>query len=100
LNARPIVHQKDHRTKAPIFITVLAYYGVHVIRRKLKTRGIDDSWGTIKRDLNKWQRGDVVLEKTRRKKIVLSVDTKPNEFQRTLVQLMHIPNRGFREKKT
>ena len=47
-----------------------------------------------------WQRGDVVLEKTRRKKIVLSVDAKPSEFQRTLVQLMRIPNKRFREKKT
>ncbi|MCY4562831.1 MAG: hypothetical protein OXC03_11185 [Flavobacteriaceae bacterium] len=64
LKVRPIVYQKDHGIKAPIFIIVLAYYGVHMIRRKLKTRGIDDSWRTIQRELNKWQRGDVVLEKT------------------------------------
>ena len=97
---RTIVHQKGHRIRTPIFISVLTYYGVHVIRRKLKTRGIDDSWGTIQRELNKWQRGDVVLEKTKRKDIVLSTDAKPNEFQRTWVQLMHLPNKRFREKKS
>lgn len=49
LGLRPVYHQKEERTEGHLFITVLAYQAVQVIRRKLKNHGIHDSWATLRR---------------------------------------------------
>lgn len=41
---RPVFHQKEHRSDAHIFITLLAYHLLHSIRACLKQRGIHMSW--------------------------------------------------------
>jgi len=48
LGLRPIYHHRSDRTDGHLFITVLAYQLVHLIRTQLKARGIDDSWGTLR----------------------------------------------------
>ena len=40
LRLRPIWHSKDSRISAHLFIGVLAYHGVHLIRTRLRARGI------------------------------------------------------------
>lgn len=49
LGLRPVYHQKEDRTEGHLFITVLAYQAVQVIRRKLKNHGIHDNWATLRR---------------------------------------------------
>lgn len=44
LGLRPIYHSKEKRTDGHLFITVLAYQFVQLIRSQLKTQDIDDSW--------------------------------------------------------
>ena len=46
LGLRPIFHQKEHRSKGHLFITVLAYQLVQVIRRRLGEQGEHSSWPT------------------------------------------------------
>ena len=48
LGLRPIYHQKQSRVDAHLFITLLAYSVVHTIRYKLKQKGINYSWDTIR----------------------------------------------------
>ena len=48
LGLRPIFHKTDSRVDAHLFITLLAYTIIHTIRYKLKAKGINYSWTTIR----------------------------------------------------
>jgi transposase len=48
LGMRPVYHHKEKRCDGHLFITVLAYQGVQVIRKKLKEKGHDLSWRSFK----------------------------------------------------
>ena len=49
LGLRPIYHQKEDRAEGHLFITVLAYQAVQILRRKLKTHGIHESWVSLRK---------------------------------------------------
>ena len=49
LGLRPVYHQKEDRAEGHLFITVLAYQAVQVLRRKLKRHGINESWTSLRR---------------------------------------------------
>ena len=51
LGLRPVFHQKEGRSDGHLFITVLAYQCVQLLRTQLKKAGIDDSWATIRKTL-------------------------------------------------
>jgi transposase len=51
LGLRPIYHHLDNRTKAHLWISVLAYQCVQFLRRKLKAKGIDARWATLRETL-------------------------------------------------
>ena len=48
LGLRPIWHQGDNQIRAHLFITVLAYHAVHLIRTRLKMAGNDLCWASIR----------------------------------------------------
>jgi hypothetical protein len=48
LGLRPIFHKTSARVDAHLFITLLAYTIIHTIRYKLKAKGINYSWTTIR----------------------------------------------------
>jgi transposase len=48
LGLRPIYHKNNERIESHLFITVLAYQCVHIIRNVLKESGIDESWWSIR----------------------------------------------------
>ena len=56
LGLRPIYHQKQHRSNGHLFITVLAYQLVQVIRRRLREQGEHSSWDTLRSILGGQQR--------------------------------------------
>lgn len=56
LGLRPIHHQLDRRTKAHLWISVLAYQCVQYLRRQLKAHGIDARWQTLRTELSQHQR--------------------------------------------
>jgi transposase len=49
LGLRPIYHHKEDRAEGHLFITVLAYQAIQVLRRKLRGHGINESWSTLRR---------------------------------------------------
>ena len=51
LGLRPIFHHKEARSDAHLFISVLAYQFVQVIRTRLADRGIHDSWDRLRKIL-------------------------------------------------
>ena len=48
LGLRPIFHSTEDRSDGHLFITVLAYQCVQVIRTQLKAAGITDSWARLR----------------------------------------------------
>jgi transposase len=52
LGLRPVFHQKEDRADGHLFITVLAYQCVQVLRTQLKKAGINDSWATLRKTLS------------------------------------------------
>lgn len=47
LSIRPVYHQKDYNIFAHLFLGVLAYYFVAIIRHQLKAQGIQHRWKTL-----------------------------------------------------
>lgn len=56
LGLRPIFHHKEERTEGHLFITVLAYQFVQVIRRRLKSQGNKLGWTSLRNILSVQQR--------------------------------------------
>lgn len=48
LGLRPIYHSKAARTEGHLFITVLAYQCVQLLRTRLKAQGIHGSWASLR----------------------------------------------------
>lgn len=48
LGLRPVFHSKENRCDGHLFITVLAYQCVQMLRTTLKRAGINDSWSSLK----------------------------------------------------
>ncbi len=56
LGLRPVFHHKQHRAGGHLFISVLAYQAVQVLRTRLKQAGCHDSWTTQRQALAPLQR--------------------------------------------
>jgi transposase len=56
LGLRPVYHHKEDRADGHLFITVLAYQAVQVLRRKLKLRNVNASWSSLREIFSGQQR--------------------------------------------
>ena len=63
LGLRPIYHWKPHRAEAHLFVTVLAYQLVQVIRARLQAGGERASWVTLRERLGGQQRVTAVFRR-------------------------------------
>ena len=52
LGLRPVFHSKEDRSDGHLFITVLAYQCVQILRTTLKKAGINDSWSQLRQTLS------------------------------------------------
>ncbi len=52
LGLRPVFHHKEERADGHLFITVLAYQFVQILRRGLADQGIHASWHTLRQQLS------------------------------------------------
>jgi len=52
LGLRPVYHHKEGRSDAHLFITVLAYQAVQVIRRQLQAKGKHARWTSLRETLS------------------------------------------------
>ena len=57
LGLRPIYHSKEERVDGHLFITVLAYQCVQVLRTQLKKAGIQQRWSGLRDALSVQRRG-------------------------------------------
>ena len=61
LNIRPVNHQKDERIKSHLYLTILAYQLVNMIRIMLKDSGINYGWENIVRIMSTQKNNTVKL---------------------------------------
>lgn len=63
LGLRPVYHSKEERSDGHLFITVLAYQCVQVLRTQLKAAGINDSWARLRQTLSVQRRVTTTLRR-------------------------------------
>ncbi|MDE2957215.1 MAG: hypothetical protein OXU68_09470, partial [Bacteroidota bacterium] len=70
----------------------------HLIRSRLKMRGVHQSWTALRLVLNSWQRITTELPQSKDRGIRIVQDTAPTPFQRYIASVMGINPTGFAKK--
>lgn len=100
LGLRPVYHQKEERVTGHLFITLLAYHLVHVLRYQLKQAGIHLSWDSIRQRLSTQQRLTLSLPTDDHKIIYLRTTTRPDVQQQELYAALGIKPDPLGKRKT
>jgi len=90
LGMRPIYHRKESRCDGHLFITVLAYQAVQVIRRKLKERGICENWRTLKDTLEAQRRVTVTFKQRDGRTMHVRKSTAPEEDLENIYEVLGV----------
>ncbi len=88
LGLRPIYHSRDERIEAHWFISILAFHMAHLIRSKLREKGLHSSWGTLKVRLNHRTRVTTALPQSATHCVLLNKDMNLKPFLRKVYQAM------------
>jgi transposase len=88
LGLRPIFHSKESRTDGHLFISVLAYQAVQLIRRQLKAKGIDTSWAGLREALSVQRRVTVTFTQKDGRTLHLRKATQPEGLLRTIYHIL------------
>ena len=88
LGMRPIYHQKEIRIDGHLFITVLAYHLVHIIRTQLKSNGIKDSWESIRNVVDNRQRVTVKVNREDGRTLHIRKTTKVEPHQEEILSAL------------
>ena len=88
LGLRPIYHQKDHRTEGHLFITVLAYQAVQVIRTRLRQKGLTWSWKTLRDRLASQTRATFSQKQLDGRTVHTRVTSEPDQYQREVYEAL------------
>ena len=86
IGLRPIWHAKQDRIRAHLFIAVLAYHGVHLLRCRLGAQGMHDSWETIRHKLANWMRLTTTLVTAGGERIECRQDSRPDQAAAALAR--------------
>ena len=95
---RPVYHRKPERVRGHLFIAVLAYHAIHLLRRRLKARGIHASWTTIRRRLSRWMRQTTRLQAEDGSWIETRQDTRPGAEAAAIAEALGQPARLHRRR--
>ena len=95
LGLRPVFHQIDRRVEGHLFISVLAYHFVHMLRLRLKAKGIDDSWETLRQTMAAQQRVTVTMQRRDGKAVHVRKATRPDAHHHKIHTILGLtPNPG------
>ena len=81
LGLRPVYHQVERRIEGHLFISVLAYPFVHILRLQLKAKGINDAWDTLRQTLAGQQRITTTLQRRDTRAVHVRKATRPEPHQ-------------------
>lgn len=90
LGIRPVYHQTAERTKAHLFISVLAYHLLAVVERQLREHEDTRRWQTICKELGTHQRSTVVVTDDQDRVHHIRVSGKPEAVHRDIYKKLNI----------
>jgi hypothetical protein len=93
LGLRPVYHQKETRIESHLFITILAYQCVQVVRAILKSSGINDSWWSIRNCLSTHGRISYILPDSEGGFEVIRKALRPKASQAAIYRALRITSR-------
>jgi len=88
LGMRPVYHKKEMRIDGHLFITLLAYHLVHIIRTQLKSKGIHDSWESIRGKMENRLRVTVQVSREDGKALHIRKTTKIEPHQKEILSAL------------
>ena len=95
LGLRPVFHPINARVEGQLFISVLAYQFVHMLRLQLKAQGIDDSWQTLRETLATQQRVTATLQRRDGRAVHVRKATRPEPQHQKISEILGLsPNPG------
>jgi len=90
LGLRPVFHHKEERAEGHLFITVLAYQAVQVVRRKLKAEELNESWATLRKIFGVQQRVTATFKQKDGRTLHVRKTTLPEPNLRRLYDVLGI----------
>jgi transposase len=90
LGLRPIYHHLARRTKAHLFISVLAYHLLISIEQTLRQKGDHRRWSTIREQLGTHQRITVNLTDAQKRIHQCRVSSMPESIHQNIYQLLEV----------
>jgi transposase len=100
LGLRPVYHQTTDRVTGHLFITVLAYHLVHVLRLRLKEKGINETWENLRRQLTGQNRVTVTMQNKNGNMIHVRKSTRPEPRHQKIYSALGIKGLPGRSIKT
>ena len=100
LGLRPVYHQKTDRVTSHLFITVIAYHLVHLIRTKLKAEGITTSWSGLRKQLAGQSRITVTMHCRDNTVLHIRKSTQPEPRQREIYSALNLKSHPGEVVKT
>jgi hypothetical protein len=100
LGLRPIYHQTTKRVDSHIFISILAYHVLHMVRYKLKMYGINESWEAIRNELRTHSRITSTMTCKDGKKIHIRKTSLPNPYQISIYKALNISTSPAKTEKS
>ena len=96
---RPVFHQKENRSDAHIFITLLSYHLLNSIRRSLKQTGINMRWQNIRKRMSSHCRVTNRMITKEGHSLFIRQCSEPEDFHKTIYKtlgLNYVPCRTKR----
>ena len=90
LGLRPIYHHKPIRAEGHLFITVIAYQLVQVLRTRLRQAGESASWTTLRRTLEGQQRITATFRRADRRTLHVRKATRAEPPQQAIYEALGI----------
>ena len=90
LGLRPIYHSTGRRAEGHLFITVLAYQLVQVIRTRLRQKGLRFSWTTLRRILRRQVRTTSIFERKDARTLHVRTSSQPDMELRAIYDALCI----------
>ena len=98
LGLRPIWHSTDARISAHLFITVLAYHAVHLIRTRLRDNDINLRWDSIRNRMASWERITTTQQTPTGQQVVVRQDARPSDEVATIARHVNVHVGAYRQR--
>ena len=99
IGLRPIWHTKQDRIRAHLFLAVLAYHGVHLLRTLLQRKGIRTSWAGLRNQLSGWVRVTTTMRTKEGQLISIRQDTHADSEEAALARAVGVEPRLYRQRR-